>query len=195
MENDAQFRLWLDAARRGDVEAFGRVVGLLRPRMARIVARYARAEADREDLLQDVFIRAFRSLKKFRGRGSFEGWMRKIAVRTCIDWLRVKLRRREISESELTQEENHWLQRRFSGGEGDSPDDEMEKNMARDILYRALDELTVEDRTAIVLFEIEGLSVAEVSEITGWSESNVKVRCHRARKRLAAWIRERGENQ
>jgi RNA polymerase sigma-70 factor (ECF subfamily) len=193
MVNDAQFELWLDAARRGDIEAFGRIVAHLRPKMARIVARYARREADREDLLQDVFIRAFRSLKKYRGTGSFEGWMRKVAVRTSIDWLRAKMRRREVVESELTTEEQSWLQSRASDSSGTSPEREAERNMARGILYKALDELSPDDRTAIVLFEIEGLSVAEISNATGWSESNVKVKCHRAKKRLAEWVRKRGE--
>ncbi len=193
MENDARFEVWLDDARRGDVEAFGRIATLLRPKMAGVVARYARKDADREDLLQEIFIRAFRSLKNYRGRGSFEGWMRKIAVRTSIDWLRVKMRRRERSESELTRDEHSWLEARFAASGGDSPESELERSIAIDVLHKGLDALSPEDRTAITLFEIDGLSVKEISETTGWSEANVKVRCHRARNRLAQWIRAKGE--
>ncbi len=193
METEAQFILWLESARRGDVEAFGRIVAVLRPRLAGIVARYARMEQDREDLLQEVFIRAFRSLKKFRGAGSFEGWMRKIAVRTSIDWLRAKLRRKEKSESELTADERNWISSRFADTSTGNPDRELQKNIAVEMLYKALDKLSPEDRTAITLFELDGLSIIEIADITGWSISNVKVRCHRARKRLAKWVKDSGE--
>ena len=194
MQDNEQLKLWLDAARGGDIEAFGRIVTLLRPRVARVVARYATIEVDREDLLQEVFIKAFRTLKKYRGTGSFEGWLHKVAVGTSLDWLRAKMRRKERLESELSAEERHWLEVKLSGTSTDSPDRELDRNMAKELLYKALDELSPEDRTAITLFELEGMSVEEISGITGWSKSNVKVRCHRARGRLAKWIRERGEN-
>jgi len=193
LETEAQFKLWLESARRGDLEAFGRIVAVLRPRLAGIVARYARMEQDREDLLQEVFIRAFRSLKKFRGAGSFEGWMRKIAVRTSIDWLRAKLRRKEKAESELSENERNWISSRFSDTSTGNPDQELQKNIAKEMLYKALDKLTPEDRTAVTLFELEGLSIVEIADITGWSISNVKVRCHRARNRLAKWVKNPGE--
>ena len=192
MQDYAQLELWLDAAKRGDVEAFGRIVSLLRPRIARVVARYASRLEDREDLLQDVFLRAFRSLKKFRGSGSFEGWMHKVAIHTSLDWLRTKMRQREKYESELTDDEHNWLQNRLSVIGSNSPYDETERNMAKEILYKALDRLSPEDRTAIILFELEGMSVAEVSGVTGWSKSNVKVRCHRARAKLAKFVKEGG---
>jgi len=188
MRNDPQLELWLNAARTGDVEAFGRIAALLRPRIARVAARYAKGEQDREDLLQDIFLRAFRSLGNYKGKGAFEGWMHKVAVRTSLDWLRTKLRRKEKAESELTQDEQNWLQKRLSDDHRSPPDLESERNAAREILYKALDKLSPEDRTAIVLFELEGMSVADISGITGWSISNVKVRCHRARNRLAEWV-------
>ena len=191
METNAQFKLWLDSAIRGDVEAFGRIVSVIRPRIAGIVARYARLEEDREDLLQEVFLRAFRSLKKYTGRGSFEGWVKKIAVYTSIDWLRAKMRRKEKAESELTDDEQNRLANRFANGGARSPDVETQKNMDRQLLYKALDELSPQDRTAITLFELERMSIAEVAEITGWSISKVKVRCHRAKAKLAKWVKER----
>jgi RNA polymerase sigma-70 factor (ECF subfamily) len=192
MPDDARFKMWLDAARKGDVEAFGFIVPVLRPGVARIVARYAHTEEDREDLLQEVFIRAFSSLKNYRGKGSFEGWLRKLAVGTSIDWLRSKTRRKVSYESELTRDEKNWLQERFADDSSHSPETATERNFARQILYKALDKLSPEDRTAITLFELEGMNIEEVASVTGWSHSNVKVRCHRARKRLASFIREEG---
>jgi len=188
MLNDPQLDLWLKAAKKGDVEAFGRIVALLRPRIAKVAGRYAHSEEDREDLLQDIFLRAFRSLRNYNGKGAFEGWMHRLAVRASVDWLRGKLRRKEKAESELTIDEQNWLTERLSDDPGSSPDEEMQKNMAREILYKGLDKLSAEDRTALVLLEIDGMSVAEISDVTGWSASNVKVRCHRARKKLAEWV-------
>jgi RNA polymerase sigma-70 factor (ECF subfamily) len=193
MQDDPQLELWLNAARTGDVEAFGHIVALLRPRLAKVAARYAKAEQDREDLLQDIFLRAFRSLRNYKGTGAFEGWMHKVAVRASLDWLRAKLRRREKTESELTEDEQNWLQTRLSDNHANSPEGEMERNTTKEILNKGLNKLSPEDRTAIVLLELEGMSVAEIAGITGWSISNVKVRCHRARNRLAEWITKEAE--
>ena len=99
MQNDPQLEIWIEAAQQGDVDAFGRIVSHIKPRIAMVVSRYAAGKEDREDLLQDVFIRAFRSLKNFKAKGSFEGWVYRIAIHTSLDWLRAKMRRHEKPET------------------------------------------------------------------------------------------------
>ncbi len=193
MQEDAELKLLIEPAKHGDVDAFGRLVATLRPGVARVIARYAFAEQDREDLLQDVFIRVYRSLKNYSGRGSFNGWVLKIAVNTSIDWLRKKMRRREIPESQLTTDERNLIQDRLADNDDNSPYDETRRKMDIGILYKALDQLNPDDRTAIVLFELEGMSIEEIASATGWSKSKVKVRCHRARGKLAQWLKDKGE--
>jgi len=168
----------------GDADAFGMIIASYKDMVGLMVGRYTRIEADREDLAQEVFIRAYSAIGKYRGSGSFEGWLRKIAVHTCLDWLRKKKVRKAIPLSELSDDEVGWIETNLISATDMELEDKIDSSKALEILQKAMEKLSPEDHLVIVLQELEGKSINEISEITGWNKTNVKVRAHRARERL-----------
>ena len=153
----------------GDDEAFAELVRRHKSRVFGIAGRFARNDHELDDICQDVFIRAYHNLGKFRGDAPFEHWLARIAVRTCYDALRKTRRDRNnvsLDDIEVGAEDNVSAER------------------AREVLDFALARLSGEERLVITLLELEEKSVGEIAGLTGWSESNVKVRAHRARNAL-----------
>ncbi|MCF7707338.1 MAG: sigma-70 family RNA polymerase sigma factor [Verrucomicrobia bacterium] len=170
----------IDAVLNGDTSRFEELVIKYQPRVFGTVRRYSRRESEVEDIVQEVFIKAFRKLDSFRGDAPFEHWLMRLTVRTCYDFLRAHKRDREMFISDLAESESDWLDR-FDAG-----DDRAEESLAdaRELIYYVLEKLPASYKMVIVLMEIEGRTVKEISELTGWSVSLVKVRAHRARKEL-----------
>jgi RNA polymerase sigma-70 factor (ECF subfamily) len=127
-------------------------------------------------------LKAFAQMKSFEGRGSMEGWLTRIATNTCLNLLRSAKRRPEILTSDLSDDETDWLER-VSDRSGRQSLDAEQKVIVVDLAERLLETLSPEDRLALTMIDGEGASVNEVAEVTGWSESKVKVRAFRARKK------------
>jgi RNA polymerase sigma-70 factor (ECF subfamily) len=153
--------------------------------------RYARRESEVEDIVQEVWFKAFQKLKGFRGEAPFEHWLMRLAVRTCYDFLRAHQRNREAAFSELSDSEADWLERFASQPEPGSEATEA----ARQLVQRVLEQVSPAARLIITLLELEERSVKEISALTGWSVPLVKVRAFRARaemrKILARMTREK----
>lgn len=111
-----------------------------------------------------------------------EGWLTRIATNTCLNLLRAAKRRPELVTSDLSEDETAWLENVSSPVEAQSPNAE-QKVVAADLAEKVLETLAPEDRLALTMIDGEGASVNEVVEVTGWSESKVKVRAFRARKK------------
>src|SRR5712664_1705196 len=94
----------------GDSARFEPLVQKYSPRVFATARRYARRENEIEDIVQEVWLKAFQKLRTFRGEAPFEHWLMRLAVRTCYDFLRAHRRNRETSFSELTEPENDWLE-------------------------------------------------------------------------------------
>ena len=142
--------------------------------------RYARREDEIQDVVQEIWLKAYQRLGSFRGEAPFEHWLMRLAVRTCYDFLRGHQRNRESSFTELSDAENEWLDR-FMAAPEDAPED---ADAARKLVLRVLEELSPDARLIITLLEIEDRSVKEISELTGWSPTLVKVRAFRARAKM-----------
>ena len=127
-------------------------------------------------------MKAFAQLKSFAGRGSMEGWLTRIATNTCLNMLRSASRRPELVTSDLSDDETTWLEQVSNSVAAQAPDAE-QRVIATDLAERVLETLTPEDRLALIMIDGEGASVNEIAEVTGWSESKVKVRAFRARKK------------
>jgi len=165
------------AVLRGDSASFEPLVEKYSPRVFATARRYARRESEVEDIVQEVWLKAFQKLSSFRGEAPFEHWLMRLAVRTCYDFLRGHQRNRETTFSELTEPEHDWLERFVQ-----QPDTGAENSeAARMLVERLLDQLSPPARLIITLLEIEDRSVKEISELTGWSVPLVKVRAFRAR--------------
>src|SRR6187455_3447529 len=99
------------AVLRGDSASFEPLVEKYSPRVFAAARRYARRESEVEDIVQEVWLKAFQKLASFRGEAPFEHWLMRLAVRTCYDFLRAHQRNRESSFSELSEPETDWLER------------------------------------------------------------------------------------
>ncbi len=168
------------AVLKGHAASFEPLVQKYSPRVFATARRYARRESEVEDIVQEVWFKAFQKLGSFRGEAPFEHWLMRLAVRTCYDFLRGHQRNRETSFSELSEPEGDWLER-FVG----EPDNTSEHaDAARLLIERVLEQLPPAARMVITLLEIEDRSVKEISKLTGWSVPLVKVRAFRARAEM-----------
>src|ERR1700739_4758800 len=95
----------------GDSARFEPLVLKYSPRVFATARRYARRESEIEDIVQEVWLKAFDKLRGFRGEAPFEHWLMRLAVRTCYDFLRAHQRNRESSFSEISEPEDDWLER------------------------------------------------------------------------------------
>ncbi len=169
----------------GDVDAFESIMDRYAEHVSRIAGRRV-ARADVEEVVQDIFVRAYLSLSSYAGKGDFKWWLSKIAVRACFDYWRERYRRRERPLSALTEDQARGLARAVSEEAARSHADGAERGEARELLAWALDRLSPEDRAVLELVHIEERPVAEAAALLGWSTVNVKVRAHRSRKKLRA---------
>ena len=174
----------LDLARQaqvGDESAFAEIVRRYSPRVFSVASRFFRQRSLVEEAAQEVFLKAYTQLGKFEGRGSLEGWLTRIATNTCLNMVRSSKRRPEFSVSDLTEDEASWLDQQ--PGDVDQPSVENDL-VATDLADRLLSVLSPEDQQALLMIDGEDASIKEVAEATGWSESKVKVRAFRARKKV-----------
>jgi RNA polymerase sigma-70 factor (ECF subfamily) len=164
----------------GNPESFEPLVVKYQPRVFAIARRYARREDEVEDIVQTVFMKAYSKLSSYRGDAPFEHWLMRTATFTCYDFLRKHQRNREWNATDLSNEENEWLE---NVGE-DNSEKEANQSAAKALVDRLLEGLKPDDRMIITMLDIERKSVKEIAELTDFTESNVKVRAHRARDKM-----------
>ncbi len=168
------------AVLQGDMASFEPLVAKYSPRLFATARRYARREDEIEDIVQEIWSKAYHKLPSFRGEAPFEHWLMRMAVRTCYDFLRSHQRNRENTFTELTKEEDDWIERIMSAPEQVSDKAEA----AKQLVDRLMKMLPPPARLIIQLLEIEDRSVKEISALTGWSVPLVKVRAFRARAEM-----------
>lgn len=183
----------VDRAKKGDQQSFGIIIENYQLMVSATVGRFARNEPDREDLAQEVFIKAWRSLHKYKGSGSFEGWLRKVTVYTCLDWLRKMKRQKSVPYSDLSEEKRKQLETNLPDPRGHEAQKKLESEDTLGILMDAMRFLTADEHLIIVLKELEGRSIKEISEMTGIREGTVKVKAHRARNKLKEILLSEGD--
>jgi RNA polymerase sigma-70 factor (ECF subfamily) len=168
---------------RGESEAFGLLVGRYQQRIFSIVFHLVRRRDEVEDLAQEIFFKAFRAIRSYNFQSSFATWLSRIAVNHCYDYLR-KLRASRLSYySQMTEGSERELERK---AESPQPGglDHGEKVALRDLVARLLARAPGDDRLILSLKELEDCSVEEIASLLKLKASTVKVRLHRARKRM-----------
>ena len=170
----------------GDQDAFEVLVRRNSSRVFSIIGSFFRRRDMVEDIAQEVFAKAYFSLYTFTLGRSFEAWVAKIAVNACYDHLRSQRRRIEQQLPHESQAEDDWLEIQMLEVARDRHASNERQRDAAEIADRLLAKLEPEDRLVVVLIDRDGFSVKEVSEMTGWGESKVKVRAFRARRTLRA---------
>jgi RNA polymerase sigma-70 factor (ECF subfamily) len=176
----------------GSEEAFEALVARHHRRLAGIAGRFFRRPETVEEILQDVFVKAFVGMARYRGEMPLEHWLSRIAVNACYDQLRRQKSRPETPMSQLGNETGtdsgffDRLTARSSAGD----DAFWRRENARLTAESMLALLSPAERLVLTLMVLEELSVAEVARMTGWSQANVKVRAFRARVRLRKRLEE-----
>ena len=149
-------------------------------------------QEDTEDVAQQVFVKAYFSLKKFNQRAAFSTWLYKITVNECWDLLRKRKARPLVYESDFSEEQA----RQFSATEqeaGAGPDTS-ERMAMRQRLESMLGQLDARDRSMLMLKEVEGFSVEEIAESLGLNANTVKVRLFRARRKMIEFARQQRQS-
>jgi RNA polymerase sigma factor (sigma-70 family) len=171
-------------ARAGDESAFAEVMRRYGPRVFRVASRFFRRREQVEEVAQEVFLKAFTQLESFEGRGSLEGWLARIAANTCLNILRGAKRRPEMTASDMSEDEAAWLDGKLADVATERHRAAERAVVAADLTDRVMGTLSPEDRMVLMMIDGEDASIKDVAELMGWSESNVKVRAFRARRRM-----------
>ena len=181
-EQTAELEL-VNLARQGDEAAFEEIVQRYSPRVFSVASQFFRRREAVEDAAQEIFFKVYTQLDSYEGRGSLEGWITRIATNTCINTLRSAKRRPEAPIAELTDAEDEWMAHKLIDVADSRPSVESHL-VAVNLAEKLLAMVPAEDRLVLSLMDGEELSVKEVVDITGWSESKVKMRAMRARQRM-----------
>ncbi len=169
----------LARAQAGDVSAFEQLSGAYADRLFMLLLRLLGDRSEAEDVAQEVMLRAWRGIARFRGQSSYFTWLYRIAVNEANRALEQRGRLpagASISADEL----------QLPASPADDPSRQAENSELRRALGRALAELPPPLRTAIVLRDVEGLSTQEAAEIAGVGQAAFKSRLHQARLRVRA---------
>ena len=176
-------------AQSGDKEAFEELVRRHQHRVFAVAGGILRRREDVEDIAQQVFVKAYFSLKRFDQRAAFSTWLYKITVNECWDLLRKKKVRPLLYESDLSEEQalQFSASERLESGAQDVSD-KLETQQQVERLLQGLDE---RDRMMLILKEVEGFAIEEIAEILDLNANTVKVRLFRARRRIVNQVRKR----
>src|SRR5258705_9266356 len=174
-------------AQTGDKEAFEELVRRHQHRVFAVAGGILRRREDVEDIAQQVFVKAYFSIKRFDQRAAFSTWLYKITVNECWDLLRKRKSRPLVYESDFSEEQS----RQYSAIEREATKglDTSDRMAMRERLENMLGQLEKRDRAMLILKEVEGFSVEEIADSMGLNANTVKVRLFRARSRLVEYTR------
>lgn len=176
-------------AQREDKEAFEILVRRHQNRVLAVAGGILRNKEDVEDIGQQVFLKAYFSLKRFDQRAAFSTWLYKITVNECWDLLRKRKVRPLLYEAELSEEQARQYQ--ASEEVADGAPDVSERLASQQQVERLLDCVEERDRMMLVLKEVQGFSVEEIAEILEINGNTVKVRLFRARQKITERMKRR----
>jgi RNA polymerase sigma-70 factor, ECF subfamily len=170
-------------AQSGDESAFKEIVERYQSKVFSIIHGVVRQRNDVEDIAQQVFAKVFLSLHGFDFRSSLITWIYKITVNECFDYLRKRKVRRLVYESDLNEDEvRRMTNSEPHQGSREAPADDTLAR--RDYLLKLFTKVSEEERSLLVMKEVEGFSVEELAAQTGMNENTVKVKLFRARQKL-----------
>ena len=167
---------YIERIRQGDSAAFTQIVEKHKDLVFTIVVRILQNREDAEEIAQDVFVKAYKALDKFEGKSKFSTWLYRIAYNAAIS----KTRKKGLKTADLEDEVIH----NYSEDEFGEDLTQLSGEEQQRMLNKALSGLSGDENLLITLHYKNENSVEEISDITGLTESNVKVKLHRIRKKL-----------
>jgi RNA polymerase sigma-70 factor (ECF subfamily) len=199
MENSgaqlAQEIQWIRRAQQGDSEAFGPLAQKYQQRVFSLVHHLVRRRDEVEDLAQEIFIKAFRAIRSYNFQSSFATWLSRIATNHCYDYLRHERASRVSFYWQMGESSQQELEANAQSQPEEVLDHE-EQLVLKDLVNKLLDRAPENDRKILELKELQDYSVEEIAETLKLTPTTVKVRLHRARKRMLEDLRRwREENQ
>ncbi|OGP80840.1 MAG: hypothetical protein A2Y95_11530 [Deltaproteobacteria bacterium RBG_13_65_10] len=171
----------------GQADAFQILVERYQQRALRLAYRYVRSQDDAQDIVQDAFIRVFRSIKEFRNESHFYTWFYRILVNLALDHIR-------RNKNQGLEFQDGALLRSQSAGDGQTkktnPREELWSKQRREAITEAIDALPPDQRTTVILREIDGLSYEEIAQVTKVPIGTVMSRLFYARRKLQEKLKE-----
>jgi len=176
----------IKAFHNGEKAAFDALVLRYKDRVFNLCIRFLGDYQDAEDTVQDVFVKAFNSLKRFRFESSFFTWLYRIAINSCKNKVKsLEYRFRKIdARVDFSEESAEGFQIEHMTDSPGSPAIELENKEMMRSLQNAINSLPSEQKSIIILRDIQGLSYEEIAEITGFKLGTIKSRISRARSNL-----------
>ncbi|BBE15911.1 RNA polymerase ECF-type sigma factor [Aquipluma nitroreducens] len=173
---------YIEAVRKGNVQAFSFLVEKYQKLVYTLALKLLKKPEEAEEMAQDTFIKAFQKLDSYEGKSKFSTWLYSITYNACISELRKRriefksLDDRQISDQDEQKMHDYYRETR--------------KEDQEKYLNLALAKLPEDDQVLVTLYYYESQSMDEISQITGLTVSNIKVKIHRARKRMYILLHE-----
>jgi RNA polymerase sigma factor (sigma-70 family) len=181
LDVDGCIRRW----REGSEAAASQLIEHLYPVISKIVRTHLPRRDDEKDLIQEILMKTFAKLHQYKGDAPLSHWVSRLALTTCLDRLRAQKIRPEVRHADLTPDEVDAFNAAWLTGR--SPDSS-NAIAARDLVDRILTHLSPEDRSLVLMVDLEGRSLQEISDATGWTVSKIKMRLFRIRPQLRQLI-------
>ncbi len=173
----------INKAKQGNITAFEKLITSYEKVVYNISYRMFNNEEDAKDISQEVFIKFYKNLDKFDGTSKVSTWLYRITVNTCIDEMRKRKGKETSSIDEVISMDEGDLKKQYQN-DSKTPEEKLISKEDIDDLKKAIDSLSQNHKTLIVLRDIQGLSYSEIAEITDCSLGTVKSRLARARVQL-----------
>jgi RNA polymerase sigma-70 factor (ECF subfamily) len=180
--NKTEDSYYIEAVRKGNVQAFSYLVEKYQKLVYTLALKLLKRPEDAEELAQDTFVKAYQKIDTYEGKSKFSTWLYSITYNACIS----ELRKRRINFASLEDQ-------RFSDQDEMRMHDYYSENKKEDqekYLNLALSKLPEDDQVLVTLYYYESQSMDEISEITGLTVSNIKIKIHRARKKMNSLLHE-----
>ncbi len=179
----------VDEALAGEVSAYDEIVIRYQKRLYNVIYNMTSNHEDTNDLLMEVFNKAYRNLSKYKKNSSFYTWIYRVAVNHTLNHIQKnKKRRKDMSLNDLSMDEN--VEREFQDLRAVGGDEAADLDDLKNKLNESLQKLSEEHRTVVVLFDIEEMSHGDIAKILKCSEGTVRSRLHYAHKNLQNYLRE-----
>ncbi len=162
----------------GKTAAFATIIEQYKDRVFTLALRLSGNQEDAEEIVQDVFLKVYENLRNFEGNSKFSTWLYSIAYNTAVS----KLRSGKKRQNEIVMEDYNVVETQGIVGVLEP----LKREEQRFFLAKALQQLKPEDRVVVELHYLEEMKIEEIEEITGDTNSNVKVKLYRARRKLCS---------